>query len=236
MSPAGREPKPHIHPIRYRVWPVTLALTIVALLCLHVTLQYDRFHTRLLPVEFHALFDLDEEQNVPSWFSGMQLLLAAALAFALATAQRRAAPADARAWNAIAAALVFASLDEIAGIHETVNSLIVMSWAIPFGILALVVAAAFVPFVRRLPAPARNGILVSGALYFTGAIIVELITNQYFDQDTKRQFRYALFSLVEEALELFGVWVLVRTLLAHIDTSRLSLAVVSETEADPTRP
>lgn len=232
MPSAPRNPHHDIHTIPSRTWSVTLALAIVALLCLHLALQYDRFHTRFFPVELHALFDLDEEQNVPSWFSGAQLLLAAALAFALATAYRRVAPADARAWSASAAVLVAASLDEIAGIHETVNSLIVMSWAIPFGILALVVAALFLPFVRRLPPPTRNGIIVSGALYFTGAIVVELITNRYFDQDTKRQFRYALFSLVEEALELFGVWIFVRTLLAHMNASRLSLAVVSDTEPE----
>lgn len=230
MPSAHRNSDPRIHAIPSRSWPAILVMVIFVLLGLHVALQYDRFHTRVLPVELHALFDLDEEQNVPSWFSGAQLLLAAGLAFALAAAHRRISPGDARAWNAFAAVLVLASLDEIAGIHETINSLIVMSWAIPFGILALVVAAAFVPFVRRLPRTTQNGIVLSGTVYLAGAIVVELITNHYFDQDTKRQFRYALFSLVEEALELFGVWILIRTLLEYMTGSRLSFAVVSESE------
>ena len=228
---APRNFGPQIHVIPSRSWPSMLAVAILVLLCLHLALQYDRFHTRFLPVELHALFDLDEEQNVPSWFSGAQLLLAAALAFALGAARRQGAPADGRAWNGMAAVLLFASFDEIAGIHETLNSLIVMSWAIPFGILGLVVALAFVPFVGRLPAPTRNGIILSGALYFMGAIVVELITSQYFDQDTKRQFRYALFTWVEESLELFGVWVLVRTLIAYMNAMRLSLAVARNSEA-----
>ncbi len=228
---APRNSQPVIQVIPSGRWPATLAMTIVALLCLHLALQFDRFHTRFLTVELHALFDLDEEQNVPSWFSGAQLLFAATLAFALAVAHRRRVPAESKWWSGLATVLVFLSLDEIAGLHETVNSLIVMSWAIPFGIVALVVALSFIPFVHRLPAPTRNGIVLSGALYFAGAIVVELITSFYFDQDTKRQFRYALLTLLEEGLELFGVWILIRTLLAYMSASRLSLAVVSETES-----
>lgn len=231
MSSSPRSPHHAIHGIPKRAWPAVLAAAIAALLCLHLALQYDRFHTHFLTVEFHALFDLDEEHNVPSWFSGAQLLLAAALAYGLSIVHRRANPAAAGAWNRLAAVLVFLSLDEVAGIHETVNSLIVMSWALPFGIAALVGSLSFIPFIQRLPPPTRNGIVLSGTLYFTGAVVVELITSHYFDQDTKRQFRYALFTLVEEGLELFGIWILVRTFLAHMDASRLSLAVVAETDS-----
>jgi len=235
MESHERVPQPDVHAIPARMWPTALAVCILALLYVHLLFQFDRFTTNFLPAELHALFDLDEEQNVPSWFSGAQLLVAAALAWTLASAARRVTPGDARAWSGLAAALAFMSLDEIAGIHETFNTLFVMSWTVPFGILALVIGAILLPFVRRLPARTRNGIGLAGAVYLAGAVGMELLTSRFFDQDNKRQFSYALMTLVEEGLEMTGVWILIRTLLAHMSACGITLAVLREPRAGRTR-
>lgn len=60
---------------------------------------------------------MDEESNLPTWFSSSQFLLAglACLAMAVSDRSRRSA------WGALGAVMAFFSLDEIAEIHERVE-------------------------------------------------------------------------------------------------------------------
>ncbi|MDB5296589.1 MAG: hypothetical protein JWO31_2572 [Phycisphaerales bacterium] len=73
-----------------------------------------------------SLFDLDAEQNIPTWFSSAQLLLVAALlgVFAWARFDRRRLVASA---GLVAAAGLFAalSMDEVACLHENLGGKLV---------------------------------------------------------------------------------------------------------------
>ncbi len=190
-----------------------LSAVIVLLLCLHIGLQLDRYETHIVPWQIQAMFDVDQEMSVPTWYSSMALGFAALLLFVIASAHGRAGTRDARGWRAMTAVVLLLSMDEIAGLHETVNSLSPVMWTIPFGLLALAVALAFLPFVLRQQRDTRLGIVLAGIVYVAGAGGVEFITSQFYGESNKRQLFYALITPFEEGLEMFGIVLLIRTLL-----------------------
>lgn len=67
------------------------------------------------------------------------------------------------------------------------------AWVIPYAVFAVVVAVAFVRFLGHLPSRTRLGFLVSGGLYVSGALGLEL-------------------------LEMAGVVLLLSTLLTYLHT------------------
>ncbi len=217
MSVADRTPTSYTLVLSSRVLPRILLAIVLSLLTIHLALQYDRFHAQRTPWEIQQLFDLDEEQSIPNWYSSAALALSAILAVAIAGAARRDGSADAWRWRAMAGILLFLSIDEVAGLHETFNSLSTISWTVPFGLLALAVGLWMLPFVWRLPPATRIGVMASGFVYVMGAAGVELISSQFFDESNKRQFTYALGTALEEGMEMLGVVLLVRTLLRYME-------------------
>lgn len=212
-------PPPTPYLLTFNSATVTRMLLVIvgALLAIHLLLQYDRFTAQRTPWEIQQLFDLDEEQSVPNWYSSAALGFAALLAAGIASRARRLTLADASRWGAVSWILLYLCFDEVAGLHETVNSLSPISWTIPFGLLALVVAAWMLPWAMRLPAPTRNGFIISGAVYVMGAVGIELLTSQFFDESNKRQFSYAFYTVTEEGLEMLGAVLTIRTLLRHME-------------------
>ena len=100
---------------------------------------------------FVPLFSLENEKNIPTLFSSLQLFFAAVL-LAICAAQHKIDQGNYfRHWVGLAAIFVFLSFDESAALHEkTLNltrdsfgtsGLLYYSWIIPFGIFALVVLA-----------------------------------------------------------------------------------------------
>ena len=128
-------------------------------------------------------------------------------------------------WRAMGWILLYLSFDEVAGVHETFNSLSPISWTIPFGLLAIVVGVWMLPFVMRLPASTRAGLIVSGVLYVAGAVGIELISSHFFDESNKRQIDYAYLTLAEEGLEMLAVVLVIRTLLRHMEQLASSAAL-----------
>ena len=217
MSTADAPPRPYALTLSSRLVPRLLVAVVVALLAMHLVLQYDRFHAAHTPWEIQQLFDLDEEQSVPNWYSSAALGLAALLTALIGARARDDRGPAAPRWRAMAWILLYLSFDEVAGLHETVNSLSPISWTIPFGLLALVVGAWLLPFVWRLPPATRFGIIAAGVIYVTGAVGIELVSSQFFDESNKRQFDYAFFTVAEEGMEMLGIVVLIRTLLKHME-------------------
>ena len=107
---------------------------------------------------------------------------------------------------------LFLSLDEVAGIHETINSLIDMSWAVPGGIAAVCIGLAFVPFMRHLPLWVGILFLISGVLYIGGAVGMEMV-GVPIDADT---LSYNLVTAVEEGMEMAGVLLFLSSLLRYM--------------------
>jgi hypothetical protein len=225
------------YPLRLDSRSTTRALlgALGVLLLVHIGLQVDRFYTHVTQWQIQALFDVDQEQSIPTWFSSAVLGLAALLLRALANERLRAGSPEARGWSAMSWVVLYLSFDEVGGLHETLNSLSPIMWTIPFGVLALLVAAAFVPFVIRLDRDTRAGIFVAGIVYIAGAVGVELLTSQFFGESNKRQLSYELITPFEEGLEMLGSVLLVRTVLRAMERADGAAVVAIEVTPQTTK-
>ena len=176
---------------------------------------------------FVPKFDLDQENNVPTWFSTICLFLCALALSAIALLEwRRRAPL-ARYWFALSGTFVLLSLDEAASFHEMlvkpVRSLLhsggVFYYAsvIPLGLFVIVFALIFSDFLRRLPPETRRNFLIAGAVYVSGALGMEMAGGNYLSVHQRPDFTYAMMAIVEESLEMFGAILFLRGLLLHLE-------------------
>lgn len=101
-------------------------------------------------------FDLDQEMNIPTWYSSFLLLAGAALCATVALAERRAGERFARHWTGLAIIFLLLSIDEIASIHGLPNGSLRRAMALPpwfrfvWVIPAGVAVAAFTLVYMRL--------------------------------------------------------------------------------------
>jgi len=161
---------------------------------------------------FLQLFDVNEEENLPTWFSGFNLLVATAFLGILVSEKRRLGDVMKGRWTVLFVGFCFLSIDEIAGLHESVNSIIEPSWAWGGGVIALVLGVYFLPFLKTLPKATFVNFVIAGAVFVGGAVGMELI-GEPIDSDS---LAYNISTMIEEGMEMFGVILFTRGLLSYM--------------------
>lgn len=194
------------------------------------------------------LLDLDQEANLPSFFSALLLVLAAALLALLARAASRRNDHDHRWWALLGCLLLVMAVDEAASLHELLirplrellgayaGGVLHFTWVLPGALLAGCVALALRGFAARLPAPLRARLLLAAGLYLGGALGMELMGGRYASAYGTSDLVYGVLLVgVEESLELAGAIVLVHALLAHLAevAPRWHLVFAGEPAAPP---
>lgn len=189
----------------------TLVIVAVVLVILHILMWLMVFKTHLLDNQAHwsSLFDLDTEASFGTWFSSAMLFVAGVLTLMVAS-RRGASEKGKNWWWFIGYALMVASLDEVAGLHESLNSdphftALMGHWTIPAAVLSVVFGLLLVPFFRRLPARTSVAIILAGVVYVSGAVGVEFATIGYESTGTLETLSYNLWNAFEEGLEMLGV-------------------------------
>lgn len=193
-----------------------LAIVCVALLGIHIILTVMHYRIVELPWLLRELFDVDEEESVPTWFSSSLLLLTAVVLFLIAHLSRQGKDRYAIYWLGLAVGFTFMSVDEIAGFHETLNSITQTSWAVPGMILALLIGLLYLKFLSSLPASVAVRFMMSGAIFVGGAVGVELATEPYLYEDALDTLAYNLWTPVEEGMEMGGVILFLASLFDHL--------------------
>lgn len=177
---------------------------------------------------FHQLVFVGRELSAATWFASALWLLLAFLAFLagiLAESQKGY-------WFFFGTIAATASMDETATLHEKFYAaggairqyipfdIFSYSWVIVGVIIAVTVAIVLFPFVLRLPRPAMIGILVGGAIFLFGAIVLETLGGHAAAQygDTSWQL-YALMH-VEEFCEYVGVTIACYALSGMVHSTR----------------
>jgi hypothetical protein len=211
--------------------PSTLArwLSIVIVLLVAATTDGQVIRLRFGYTYAHGLiplFYLDDEANVPTWYSSMTLLLAAALLLAIAVTVRGRADTWWRYWAGLAAVFVALSLDEVAQVHELLieplrgrvgsSGWLYYPWVLAGGLFALVVALAFARFLFALPPRTRALFVIAGAVYLSGTLGVETLTAHLDFEYGPADVAYVAAVTVEETLEMAGIVVFLYALLDHL--------------------
>jgi hypothetical protein len=157
------------------------------------------------------LLSLSYEENIPTYYSAMIVLFASVMSALLAAATWRERRSSSIAWWGLCAGFFYISVDEVLQLHERWGSqihtsgVLHFSWVIPAGCVLVVVAALYAPFLYRMPKPTRHRLLLSGAVYVIGAVVLELPLGAWTEEKGEKNLEYALIDWVEETMEMTGI-------------------------------
>ncbi len=195
-----------------------LTLCAVILLIAHIVLTVMHYGFVDLPWLLRELFDVDEEESIPTWFSSMLLLVTSLTLFLVAALCKQSKDRNAKYWVGLGAGFAFMSADEIAGFHETLNTVIQISWAVPGLVVALIIGGMYLKFLSSLPSATAVRFMMSGAIFVGGAVGVELATEPYLYNDALDTMAYNLWTPVEEGMEIGGVILFLASIFDYMKT------------------
>lgn len=177
------------------------------------------------------LFDLDEEQNIPTWYSSVSLLLSSLLLGMIAYKTDRQKKRYYYNWAVLAGIFLFLSIDEFASLHEgftnplresfNLKGYLYFAWVIPYGLFTIGLMLFYFKFLLSLPAKTRNNFILAGLLYVTGAVGFDMLGGMqwelYDNYDPAFKFHlYVLYASIEEILEMTGVAIFIYGLSRYI--------------------
>ena len=126
------------------------------------------------------LIHLDQENNLPTWFTSMLLFSVGMTALFLAQLGSRIEPRNVGAWVLLGFFFVLFSVDEIVLLHEmtvkpmrslgTWTGLFHFAWVVWALPAVALIAVGFVPFVLRVRRATAIRLLIAGAVYVSGAL------------------------------------------------------------------
>ncbi|HEX8645623.1 MAG TPA: hypothetical protein VF715_01900 [Thermoleophilaceae bacterium] len=156
-------------------------------------------------------FDATTEQSIPTLFS---TLLLSACALLLAGIAANATRQRGR-WWLLAGVLAFLALDEAVGFHEAsveplrrlldVDGLLYFTWVVPAALFVAALVPAFRPLLRELDRPQRRFVVTGAALFFGGAIGLELVEGSMTQEHGERYAGLIPVATAQECLEMTGV-------------------------------
>lgn len=208
---------------------VVVLAAVAAVLCL-VSFGFEVIRHGL-QLQFRGLdslqgyFALDQESNVPTWFQAALLLVCALLLWTAGDDAADGRLGRVRQWRLLAAVFAYLSIDELAMLHEraddplhhlfNTSGALLWAWVLLAAPLVVVFGLAYLPFLRSLPSPTRNGLLLAGAVYVGGAIAMEMVGSYFFSVAGLDSFAYQMAATAEEGMEMAGLLLLITTLGRH---------------------
>ncbi len=174
------------------------------------------------------LLNLDNENNIPTFFSSFLLLFAALLLMVITILARNSKASYVSGWAILSSGFLFMAFDEAFSLHEELNEptrtllgndihgVFYYSWVIPAIPLVLVIALFFLKFLLYLPAKTRLNFLIGAILYIGGAIGIEMIGGFYASLYGTYNLTYSMIVTVEESLEMAGSIIFIWALLEYI--------------------
>ena len=171
------------------------------------------------------LFYLDWENNLPTYFSSMQLLIAAGLLALIATIKCREKDPMGRHWIVLAFGFLLMSVDEMSSLHEKlikpIRALLHSShlgifhyaWVIPALALLIGLGIYYLKF------------LIAATLFLGGAVGLEMVGGKWVELHGQNNWVYYLETHVEETMEMTGILVFIRALLIYMQENHQSLGL-----------
>jgi len=181
--------------------------------------------------QYHILgiaeqFDLDIENNISSYYQVATLMFCSLLLMLISWAKRGNRDRYYQRWRLLAFIFLLMSLDESASLHEStieplqkvfrLGDFFHFAWVVPAIIFVIVVAISYLPFLLSLPAGTRRMFVLAGATYVGGAVGIEIISGRLLKLYGERSPQYAAGTVVEETLEIIGVWIFIYALLSYL--------------------
>ncbi|MEU7824313.1 hypothetical protein [Catellatospora sp. NPDC049133] len=166
-----------------------------------------------------TFFNVDKEKNLPTWFSGALLLLAAYVLWEIANNVAARGEKYAKHWRILSVVFAFLSMDEITQMHEmsrkmglvNLGKASYLSWIVVAAPFVLVFCVSYLKFLFHLPVRTRLLVAGGGVLFVLGAVGMEVV-GAFVGRDVSGNvapgtgyMEYLLAASVEELCEMLGV-------------------------------
>lgn len=185
------------------------------------------------------LFNLDSEENIPTYFSVLLLLTCSLLLAIIAVFNRQVNDPHISKWWILSLGFLFMAYDEAFQVHELLSNpvrsilgnrgvgLLYFSWVVPAIILVVFLFAYFLRFLLQLPLASAIRFLFAALLYLGGAIGVEMLGGDYVELHGMHNWTYVLTYTLEESLEIFGmiffIWALLKYMQDRYQTLHITI-------------
>lgn len=205
-----------------------LGTIVVILICAGIAVSYFRSITgRSFAYGLVPAFELYRENNIPTFFSSVLMLISAGLLGIIAISKRRRRDMYSTHWLILSIIFLCLSIDEVASLHDlltkplrhalNLSGILHFSWVIVGFIFVLFFMIFYLRFFFSLPSRIRYYFLISAFFLIGGAIGVELIGGYYIDIHRTWDLTYGFITTVEESFEMIGVLLFVIGLLKYIE-------------------
>jgi hypothetical protein len=226
--------------VNRRKLSIALGAVFVVLLVAHlvaVLLRYKFMPESSLAEKWDHFFNMDQEANFPTYFNTILLFMVAQTFFLMGKSKEGNNDFYFRTyWYFLSVIFVFLSIDELASIHEWFIDLIPhvfgiggtgifkFAWIVPYGIFVIALGFYSITFLLSLKKEYQVKYLIAGAVYISGAVIVEAFGGIVFEQNKGiPTFDYILFFVTpEETMEMLPLIYIIN----------LNLKYLSDSEAD----
>ncbi len=152
-----------------------------------------------------AFFDLDEEESFGTWFSTVSLLFASIILIYQARVLRSRDDAWHRWWLILGCAFFLLSIDEVAGIHEWMNTSTENgTWTYAGFAVLILVGLSYLPFLWHYRGRTAALFIIAGIIFGGGAVGVE-----HFSGTDVNSLQYNMLTALEEGMEMLGVILLI---------------------------
>ena len=174
-------------------------------------------------VEF---FGVSGEGKLPTFYSGVTMLIAAALLGFIS--MRVPARGVFRAhWAALGVIFMLLAMDEMVQIHELSTRItreffgitsgpLYHAWVIPAMVFLAFMAVAYGRFLWKLPRRSSVLFVVAGVVYVGGALGMEMVDSAYLAA-RGHDLGYGVLATLEEVGEMSGIVIFIYALMDHLE-------------------
>jgi len=178
-----------------------------------------------------SLIDLNYEGNIPTLYSALSILFCAVLLLIISGKKLKQDEKFGYRWLILGLIFFFLAYDEYFAFHDhltpifrrfikmegfKIRGIFHFAWIIPYGILTLIFGVAYISFLKGLPKKYRNYFVISGAIYVTGASVLEMIGAPRKRFYGRTDHLYAMWTTLEESFEMIGILFFIYTLMSYI--------------------
>lgn len=160
------------------------------------------------------VFNVDQEANIPTWFTGGVALYLAMTAAMIASVVKSQGKKFGWAWRGISLMGIYIALDELSGIHELaiepirdsweISPWLYQSWVIPAMVIVVLIGIIYIRFLWQLPSYVKVYLILGGLIYVIGAVGVESIGGFILTTQGLNDW-YVQLAHIEEFMEMMGL-------------------------------
>lgn len=171
------------------------------------------------------LFSVNLEDSIPTWYSTINLFVAAAILWTITLAKFRSNDYHRWYWFGLGVIFLYLSMDEGAVIHEIIaeplherfdtSGYLEFGWQIVAVPLVILFGLLYFRFWWKLPPHTRTWFAIAAVVYAGGALVIEGISANEISNGGI-DMRYLTIATFEEFGEMLGVVIFIYALLDYI--------------------